>query len=237
MVAVSSRITSPHPERPSRGRARCRVRLSASDVSDTAPVGSTLPMLGLLLVLVLGLVGCQLPFVQAPTPTPTPTRTPVPDEWTALRQRPLHLPSLVAGAACPAEHARQVLPPYGPGIGSGPAYAALGLDVGALGVLAIEPPSTFQSAEWGGSKVLWYVAPAYHGPVLVRGHQLDGPNEMRFELGNIPPLELDIGAGGTDPGGSSSLPSYTRLRAPGCYAYQVDGTTFTEVIVFPARPA
>jgi hypothetical protein len=194
-------------------------------------------MLGLLLFLGLGLVGCQLPFVQTPTLAPTPTRTPVPDAWTALRQRPLHLPSLVAGAACPAEQARQVSPNFGPGIGSGPAYAALGLDVGALGVLLMAPPSNFQSAEWGGNKVLWYVAPEYHGLVLMRGHQLDGPNEVRFDFGNIPPLELAFTAGGADPGGWSGRPSYTRLRAPGCYAYQVDGTTFTEVMVFQARPA
>jgi hypothetical protein len=29
-------------------------------------------------------------------------------------------------------------------------------------------------------------------------------------------------------------PSYTRLRGPGCYAYQVDGTSFSRVVVFRA---
>ena len=35
--------------------------------------------------------------------------------------------------------------------------------------------------------------------------------------------------------GQRYRPSYTRLRAPGCYAYQVDGTTFSRVIVFQAE--
>ena len=29
-------------------------------------------------------------------------------------------------------------------------------------------------------------------------------------------------------------PSYTRLRGGGCYAYEVDGTSFSRVIVFRA---
>ncbi|MBA2462339.1 MAG: hypothetical protein H0V45_11335 [Actinobacteria bacterium] len=35
--------------------------------------------------------------------------------------------------------------------------------------------------------------------------------------------------------GGGDNPSLTRLRAPGCYAYQVDGRTFSYVIVFEAR--
>ena len=29
-------------------------------------------------------------------------------------------------------------------------------------------------------------------------------------------------------------PSYTRVRSAGCYLYQVDGTSFSELIVFQA---
>jgi hypothetical protein len=52
----------------------------------------------------------------------------------------------------------------------------------------------------------------YAARALVRGYQLDGPNEVRFDT-----------------------PSLTRLRAPGCYAYQVDGRTFSYVVIFEAR--
>ena len=34
--------------------------------------------------------------------------------------------------------------------------------------------------------------------------------------------------------GQRYRPSYTRVRGPGCYAYQVDGTSFSRVIVFEA---
>jgi hypothetical protein len=33
----------------------------------------------------------------------------------------------------------------------------------------------------------------------------------------------------------SQAPSFTRVRAPGCYEYQVDGLRFGYLIVFEAR--
>ena len=41
----------------------------------------------------------------------------------------------------------------------------------------------------------------------------------------------------TPPAGTRYVPSYTRVRGPGCYAYQIDGTTFSRVIVFRAVSA
>jgi hypothetical protein len=186
---------------------------------------------GLLVLMVLGLVGCQFPFAHSPMPSPTATLAP--DDWTALRQRPLHLPSLAAGTTCPIDHWHQVTPNYGPALGDGPAYAAIAGD----GVLIYAPPANFGSVAWGGNKVLWFVRPEEHGPILVRGQQLDGHNEVRFEFGDVPPPELAFRAEGLNPGGWTGQPSYTRVRATGCYAYQVDARDFTEVIVFQARPA
>ena len=185
----------------------------------------------MLALLAPALVAFQQTLVLPPAPTATATNAP--DDWTALRQRPLRLPTLALGATCPINHAHQVNPGYGPGIGDGPAYAAIAGD----GVLSFQPPATFESAEWGGGKVLWYFTPAVRGPVLIRGHQLDGSNEVRFEQGALPPTELTFSADGTDPGGWSGRSSYTRVRAAGCYAYQVDGASFTEIVVFEARPA
>jgi len=100
------------------------------------------------------------------------------------------------------------------------------------------PPanSQFGVSEWGMMKILWVVRTSYAGPVLIRGHQIDGPNEVRFE-GNLVPatyLLLDTSGGVPDPE-FHEWPSYTRLRASGCYGWQVDGTSFSEVIVFQAR--
>ncbi len=58
----------------------------------------------------------------------------------------------------------------------------------------------------------------------------------------MPPAQLTIPVytrggqpgGVTPPAGTRYLPSYTRLLGPGCYAYQIDGTTFSRVIVFRA---
>ena len=58
------------------------------------------------------------------------------------------------------------------GLGRGPAYP-IGLNV-ADGTLALATADNFESRDWMGQKVLWFVHPRYRGPVLIRGRQLDG---------------------------------------------------------------
>ena len=53
-------------------------------------------------------------------------------------------------------------------------------------------------APWGGQKVLWVGDPAYHGLALVRGHQLDGSNELRFNDGADPAAELRLDSNAPD---------------------------------------
>jgi hypothetical protein len=79
--------------------------------------------------------------------------------------------------------------------------------------------------------VNWIVAPSYRGRILIRGRQLDGPNELRFNNGPMPPREMHL----IGRGPHTSTPSYTRVRADGCYGYQMDGAHFSRVIVFEAR--
>jgi len=163
------------------------------------------------------------------------------DPWKALF-RPLEIPTLSPGSACPVsavDHSVDFAS-FGmaPGIGSGPAYP-LGFQLTDT-TLQLAPPRNFESRSWGGQKVLWFVHPRYRGPVLIRGRQLDGPYRVRFERGNVPPRELRISRNDTvswtgRPEGGRGRPSYTRLRAPGCYGYQVDGTSFSRVVVFRAR--
>ena len=50
----------------------------------------------------------------------------------------------------------------------------------------------------------------------------------RFERGTVPSTELHLPYSG-------DRPSYTRLRAPGCYAYQVDGPNFSYPVAFRAE--
>src|SRR5688500_1787737 len=90
---------------------------------------------------------------------------------------------------------------------------------------------------WFYAKVLWAGAPSFRGHALVRGGRLDAPGELRFERGPDPANELRLQTTGRSPDASGWIdwPAYTRLRGPGCYAYQVDAPDLSLVIPFEAR--
>jgi hypothetical protein len=159
--------------------------------------------------------------------------------WKKLH-RPLHLPQLAAGADCRVSPInRQVgFRRYGvgAGLGRGPAYPNAG---SATLTVDLPPAGLWAGSAWSGAKVLWFVSPAYRGPVLIRGRRLDGNSWIRFGDGKVPASELRIPIGSSvsgNPGvkdvGQRYRPSYTRVRASGCYAYQIDGATFSRVVVF-----
>ena len=83
--------------------------------------------------------------------------------------------------------------------------------------------------------------PEASGPVLVRGHQLNGPNAVGFGDGAAPASDLlltdasQVGVTGSSFGWRNFV-AYTRIRAAGCYAYQIDTAAGSEVIVFAAAP-
>jgi hypothetical protein len=163
------------------------------------------------------------------------------DVWKRLH-RPLHIPRVAAGTSCPTTPASGHLPSMfgGPtAFGRGPVYPAFGAGQPQAIVRFSYPPpagSEVAGSTWSGQKVPWIRAPRYRGPVLIRGRQLDGPYHLRFGLELVPPTELRIGRWGTAAGSRWGFRgSTTRLRAPGCYAYQIDGLTFSRVIVFQAE--
>lgn len=120
-------------------------------------------------------------------------------------------------------------------LGSAPARP-VGLAEGA--VLDYRTPAEgtdWTDRTWGGEKVLWAVDPAAVGPVLIRGRQLDGPGELAFEDPAQPELVLNTDGYQGQPGGWKDYPSYTRVRVPGCYAYQIDTNAGTWTVVFLAR--
>lgn len=145
--------------------------------------------------------------------------------WERLR-RPLQVPTIAAGAPCPQDEGRVVTPAYGPALGDGPAYA-VGLDT--AGVLRY---SGRQEGGWYYQKALFLVGPAYRGPLLIRGRQLDGPDEARFDEGAAPPAELRLLPAAGSAADWRGYPSIVRFRAPGCYAWQLDGEDFSEVVIF-----
>ena len=150
-------------------------------------------------------------------------------DWASL-ERPLHLPVLTASASCPVSAARQVIVGTASAAGSGPVYAVSG---GAGGL------ATGVDGDRRIGKVLWLSDSAYSGPVLIRGRQLDGTGDVQFGSGETatdPEMRLrENGAYGGQPAGWREWPSETSVPGPGCYAWQVDGSTFSDVIVFEVR--
>ena len=157
------------------------------------------------------------------------------DPWRPLH-RPLRIAQLAPGGACPTTTARGTIPSLGsmPAWGTGPMSPVV---PGARDRLVVQlAHEEGLGAEWAVEKVLWMPTTAYRGPLLIRGRQLDGPNEVRFEDGvpgftpaaRLRPVrELRIYGG-------RGHPATTRVRASGCYAWQLDGTGFTRTIVFEA---
>jgi hypothetical protein len=151
----------------------------------------------------------------------------------AALRRPLKLPVLEPGHSCPATPGATFDTPYfgGMALGTGPVRPLGRVTAAGEGELGPGP----NPAGWYGFKTLWFSAPSYQGPWLVRAAQLDGTGPVIFGEQPavsqlvVPPIATLNGGGGyrTAPGG-------TYVRGPGCYAWQVDGLTFSYVIVFHA---
>jgi hypothetical protein len=189
----------------------------------------------LAIVLVAGCVGDS----PAPTPTGAPNSTPAatahPSEIARSLRRPWQQPALKPGAPCPATtDVTRPDPALGPLFGDGPARPGLGPNA-VLEYIAPDGRSDWSDRTWGGQKLLWAVDPAAAGPVLVRGRRLDGPGAVAFEDPVIAELLIEADDREGLGGGWRDYPSYTRLRVPGCYAFQVDSASGTWSIVFTAQ--
>jgi hypothetical protein len=92
--------------------------------------------------------------------------------------------------------------------------------------------TSFIGSAWKGGRVTWQ-ASGYHGPILIRGGLLGGGGAVGFGEGHTPYDELQL-LGNAMQAPPGQWPSFTRVQGPGCYAYQADGTSFSEVIVFRA---
>jgi hypothetical protein len=150
-------------------------------------------------------------------------------------RRPLNLPKLAPGASCPATPPRQIVDWSGDAIGRGPVYS-----VGYDPTGNIRWAGSLADGGWYYVKILWLETPGT-GPILVRGRQLDGSNQVGFgpDLVPVPELVLEpsdaVGVSNETPGWFSYV-AYTRVRAAGCYAYQVDTALGSETIGFEAGP-
>lgn len=160
------------------------------------------------------------------------------DALAPLRQRPLSLPVLGAAAACPVSPSTSLgnaAPDYG--LGAGPAYLS-----GQFGWYS------------GGQTAIVMVDPAYTGPLLIRAAGLGSAKASPITLTDIPMAGGSISKealhgvtvitaihtsdgqvelqDGTGPTSWRAWFAWLQTGDAGCFALQVDGTTFSEVIVF-----
>jgi hypothetical protein len=157
----------------------------------------------------------------------TVNSSPPPNNDQARLTRPLHLPVLHPGQACPVSRAT-------PTHSSDFTGAALG--VGPVHPLATgneDLGSNTHAPGWLAIKSLWVSDPQYQGPFLVRIRRLDGsgpaggledPTVTSFFVPNGPTWN-------SQPGGYRAITGATWVKTPGCVAWQVDGLTFSNVIV------
>jgi hypothetical protein len=144
-------------------------------------------------------------------------------------ERSLRLPRLRRGARCPTSRSSRAAPRITYSLGSGPAYVNLG-SPGGLALLGDD----LRIRGLRAHKTIWAVNPRYRGALLIRGRRLDGRGAVRFGLrrrtrswlrGLWPEQHSRWRYGVAD----------TLLPRAGCYAFQVDGTSFSERIFFVAR--
>jgi hypothetical protein len=182
--------------------------------------------------------------------TPRPASTTQPDPFAKLRARPLRLPARRRGncSLSPQLSRATELPgiPAEAGLGAGPVYVAFPAIPRVLDLFPPERNSPLEKSRWRSAETVWVSEPAYDGPVLVRGRQLDGANRIGFGTRVSPERELRLPAGSwverrplrawgrrlhTRKEWRVAL-AYVRIRAEGCYAFQVDGESFSVRIGF-----
>ncbi len=197
------------------------------------------------------IAGVALLLSAEEAPTPRPASTTQPDPFAKLRARPLRLPARRRGncSLSPQLSRATELPgiPAEAGLGAGPVYVAFPAIPRVLDLFPPERNSPLEKSRWRSTETVWVSEPAYDGPVLVRGHQLDGANRIGFGTRVGPDWELRLSAGNWAEGskplrawGRRLHPrkgwrvafAHVRIRAEGCYAFQVDGGSFSERIGF-----
>jgi hypothetical protein len=158
----------------------------------------------------------------------------------AVLNRPLHFPVLRPRRHCPASPGRTVTigDDTGTEQGNGPIRVLTGASrhgVASLLAHTNAPP-------WLGLKTTWFSVPAYQGPFVIRATRLGRPGPV--SQGGLPPviapLVVPPGPTITTVPRSNGRPGYREVitalsvRSAGCYAWQVDGLRFSEIIVIRA---
>jgi hypothetical protein len=173
--------------------------------------------------LLLGVAACD----GEPTPV-----TSAPASATAFIAPPLRLPEAAPGAVCPVAEARTWDGPGQAGrvLGDGPVHPIA--DYFRDGSVLELRPGDRQPDGTYEKKVRW-IGAGYSGPVLVRAARIDVPGAAGVTF-SYTGEKRDGGHYAYLTREDNDLPATTTVAGPGCYAYQVDGATFSVTIVFGA---
>jgi len=149
-------------------------------------------------------------------------------------RRPLHLPRLKSNQPCPVSPSRRSPWPSQVLNGRRPAYL-VGVAGSPPGRIAVDF-STADALGWFGQKTPWAVSRSYGGPILVRGARIDRRGAVRFAKRGRQHLRELRWRRGADQGTPPDrrfrfLAAETLVRKPGCYAFQVDGRSFSKIVV------
>ncbi len=182
------------------------------------------------LVVIVSLAALAVSYVMLHSTT-SPRRS------ASLLSRPLHFPSLAPNGACPVSSGSTVDNSsfVGVALGSGPVRVLLA-DRGDILRGRVDLGSS-QAPGWSALQTLWFAAPGYDGPFVVRAARLGtrGPIEVKADQTGLGPgrgaLLVATGPTANTQDGYRTIPGSTWVRSPGCYAWQVDGHGFSEIIV------
>ena len=157
-----------------------------------------------------------------------------------LLKRSLHFPVVREGASCPATRGAPVATytSYfgGTALGDGPVRVAIGnggnLRRGQAQLGSTDVPG------WFALETLWFAMPSYDGPFVVRGEPLGGSGSIHVDGSptNASPLVVPPGPTTNTQHGIRVAPVSTWVTSPGCYGWQVDGLSFSYVIVVDTTP-
>jgi hypothetical protein len=146
-------------------------------------------------------------------------------------RRPLHFPHVSPDARCPVSPTRPI--PDQPGELVGGARVFLKQVGGATGGTIDVTQSLPDTRGWLGQKTPWLIRRPYNGPLLLRGARLDRPGPVRFALSygqHLGALRLPT-PGEAAAAGYTGVPSSSLFRSGGCYGFQLDGLTFSDIVV------
>jgi hypothetical protein len=144
----------------------------------------------------------------------------------------LRLPTVADHAQCPTAHRRSWSGPLVAGavLGDGPLYPVADYFQDGT-VLELRDHDRRPDGSYE-AKVRW-ISTGYTGPVFVRAARIDGTGTAAVKFSYFGQSQ-DGGHYADLSSPTNDIPATTSVSGPGCYAYQIDGTTFSTTIVFRA---